>query len=98
MHRAIKPHPHHLRDAACIVAISVLFDHLFGAGGSFAGSYVHTPPTGCRGSPAAQAPTHTPPRPLPPPPPPPHASLLNLPPPQIIFCAATPAPGLRPLV
>src|SRR6266404_1807063 len=27
-----------------------------------------------------------------------HASLLKLPPPQIIFCAATPAPGLRPLV
>jgi hypothetical protein len=27
-----------------------------------------------------------------------HASLLKLPLPQIIFCAATPAPGLRPLV
>src|SRR5262245_45127070 len=27
-----------------------------------------------------------------------HASLLKLPPPQIIFWAATPAPGLRPLV
>jgi hypothetical protein len=27
-----------------------------------------------------------------------HASLLKLPPPKIIFCAATPAPGLRPLV
>src|SRR4051812_30576940 len=27
-----------------------------------------------------------------------HASLLKLPPPQIIFCAATPAPGLGPLV
>ena len=27
-----------------------------------------------------------------------HASLLKLPPPQIIFCAATPEPGLRPLV
>src|SRR6266849_5704632 len=27
-----------------------------------------------------------------------HASLLKLPPPQIFFCAATPAPGLRPLV
>ncbi len=27
-----------------------------------------------------------------------HASLLKLPPPQIIFCAAAPAPGLRPLV
>ena len=26
-----------------------------------------------------------------------HASLLKLPPRQIIFCAATPAPGLRPL-
>jgi hypothetical protein len=26
------------------------------------------------------------------------ANLLKLPPPQIIFCAATPAPGLRPLV
>jgi len=26
-----------------------------------------------------------------------HASLLKLPRPQIIFCAATPAPGLRPL-
>src|SRR5450631_346265 len=27
-----------------------------------------------------------------------HASLLKLQPPQIIFCAATPARGLRPLV
>jgi hypothetical protein len=27
-----------------------------------------------------------------------HHSLLKLPPPQIIFCAANPAPGLRPLV
>src|SRR4029450_7171470 len=86
MHRAIKPHPHHLRDAACIVAISVLFDHLFGAGGSFAGSYVHTPATRCRRSSAAQARTDAP------------ASLVKLLPPQFIFCAATPAPDLRPLV
>jgi hypothetical protein len=27
-----------------------------------------------------------------------HASLLKLPPPRLFFCAATPAPGLRPLV
>ena len=27
-----------------------------------------------------------------------HASLLKLPPPQIFFYAATPAPGLRPLI
>src|SRR5271165_373766 len=32
----------------CTAANSVLFDHLFGAGGSFAGSYVHTPATRCR--------------------------------------------------
>ena len=47
---------------------------------------VHTPATRCRRSSAAQARARRP------------RSLLKLPPPQIIFCAATPASGLRPLV
>jgi hypothetical protein len=47
---------------------------------------VHTPATRCRRSSTAQARARR------------HASLLKLPPPQIIFVAATPAPGLRPLV